>query len=716
MSRDKIRTAMLFCIYVLAGISLRIYYLHEFSTSPLFDVPKGPDVEEYWSWAGSIIAGRWLWPYVHIHAPLYPYFLAALYYLFASLPSCFFWIRFSQIILGFLAFLPLLGVMSLCRRTDDDASGLQCRGWAGLPAGSLWFLALWCCYPPLIFYLGELTSEVLMIPLLSAALYLLYRSEKGDPLPRFVAGKAKETAASSDTGDGKVPAASRSKFSLRLPGNGNSFHYLAGLCSGLACITHPFALFFMFSEVIYLYIRGNLKGMAFFGMTALMAILPVSFYNIAILGEAIPIQANGGFNLYLGNNPESDGTCSLRPGQDWDDFHLGADYKSRKLGISKDSLLIQKTAIFIIKDPLSWMGLVGRKALMVWSHRELTAGADLYPIRYFTSLQRAFHWAFGACAVLALTAMILNLLNREFIYRYRHVLILVFAFWAGQALLVASGRYRVAMIPCILILASWTLSNLGRILSSGCKGAAKLAVCMALSAAVVYSQAAPFHPEKEEGEAASILGEAYLIKGDLHKAETHLKEAERKMPPWSRSYNLLGILMESKGQTQEAMEYYLKAAKTAPSDPDAFMNIALLLSRENENAKAADFFDKAFSLRTSHSAELYYNYAIFSFEQGDTQKAFENYIKCLEINPGHTMALNNMGIILFSNNQFTDAAALFERSLRMDPGNLKRMLNLALAQHMAGNRQAARKTLRKVLRANPCMQDALRLQEAIDHD
>ncbi|MBN1865208.1 MAG: tetratricopeptide repeat protein [Victivallales bacterium] len=713
MSRDKIRLALLLCLYVSAGTLLRIYYLHEFSASPLFDVPKGADVEEYWVWAGDIIAGRWLWANVHIHAPLYPFFLAMLYCLFANLSSCFFWIRFSQIMLGFFSFLPLLGVMRLFVGTGEDDCPGHGAGRPKLSTESLCFLALWCWYPPLVFYLGELTSEVLMIPLLSTALYLLYRSEQGLPLPKFVTGKTEEVDLIVEGSGGTSPTP-RQRFSLQLPGMGNLFHCLAGLCSGLACISHPFALFFMFSEIIYLYIRGNLKGMAFFAISALAAIFPVSFYNMVILGEAIPIQANGGFNLYLGNNPDADGTCNMRPGPDWDDFHLGAEYKARELGLSKDSLLIQETAVFIMKNPLAWIGLVGRKALMVWNYRELSAGADLYPIRYFTSFQRTFRWAFGACAVMALTAILLNIGNRIFIYRYRHLLILIGTFWAGQALLVTSGRYRVAMIPCILILASWTLVNLGRTLFTRPRRTARFTVGIIASAAVVYAPVAPFHHEREKAEAASILGEACLIKGDLENAETHLRFAEKNMPPWSRNHNLLGILMENKGQPEEALEYYLKAVKTNPSEPDSFMNIALLFSRKNDSAKAADFFEKAFSLRTSHSAELYYNYAIFCSARGDTRKAFDNYLKCLDVNPGHVMALNNLGIIFFSEEQFSDAAILFEKSLRMDPGNLKRMLNLALAQYASGDHRASRKTLNRILRVNPSMDEALRLQKILD--
>ena len=219
-------------------------------------------------------------------------------------------------------------------------------------------------------------------------------------------------------------------------------------------ITHPLSLFFMFSEMIYLFLRRNLKGLLSFGVCAFLMIAPVTYYNVFVLKEAVPIQANGGFNLYLGNNEDADGTCYLRPGQDWNDFHRGADYLSQKLGISKDALLIQKTVKYICNNPVQWLKLLSWKALLVWNYRELTSGADLYPLRYFTPFQRLFSWAFGVCAVLALTALFINLKNSAFYSRYRHVLIIICAFWIAQTLLVTSGRYRIAMVPFILILAA----------------------------------------------------------------------------------------------------------------------------------------------------------------------------------------------------------------------------------------------------------------------
>lgn len=726
MKHKKIIFLGLIVLYVSIGIAIRAFYLEQFAQSPLLETPKGADVEEYCAWAKEIIAGRILWPYVKIHAPLYPFFLAFLYSIFSTIPNTFFYIRLTQILVGFLACLPLAGVIVLIKREksksnliekkDGDFNNYTIRN-------VIIFLVIWGIYPPLIYYLGELTSEVLLIPLLSYAVYLLYKGDiltDNAPLFRRVKSTPKQET-NSDTKNEEISdelKAIDKKSESTIPINKKekkSYIYLgvAGICSGLACIAHPLALFFLFSEIIYLFLRKNILGMLVFAFLAFLMISPVTIYNMAVLKEAIPIQANGGFNLYLGNNESSDGTCKLRPGPEWDAFHLGADYTSRQLGISKDSLLIQKTAIFIIKNPLKWLKLVGQKSLLVWNHKEITAGADLFPLRYFTSFQRYSSFSFGICAILALTAIFANWTNWSFYRHYRHIIILILAFWLSQSLLVTSGRYRIAMVPCMLILTSWTIGNTIPFIKAKKGNIIRLSLALLAAAVIVYVPQAPFNLNKEIGEADTILGEAYLINQNYKEAEKHLLSAREKSPGYSRNYNLLGLLSEKQNKMDLALQYYLRAKKCDPSAPDAFMNIALLFSKKEDYQEADDFFKKAFSLKTTSSANLYYNYGLFCYNKGERSKAFKNYIKCIKIDPSHEMALNNLGIIFFIAGKYPEAEIYFQRVIQLEPRNSKRMINLASAKFALGKNEEALNIISKALEITPHLPGAHELKNKI---
>ena len=173
MRREAKRTLFLICVYLLVALGIRFVYLIEFSESPLFSTPLGPDVEEYASWANEILSGNLLWQSVRIHSPLYPYFLATFLWLFDG-DNAICGVRVTQMILGFLAVIPVAGALRLSLM---GASNVKNEGEVGggvrFPI-LLIFLLLWAWYPPLIYYLGELTSEVLLVPLLSLSVYCLY--------------------------------------------------------------------------------------------------------------------------------------------------------------------------------------------------------------------------------------------------------------------------------------------------------------------------------------------------------------------------------------------------------------------------------------------------------------------------------------------------------------------------------------------------------------
>ena len=683
----------LFAIFCLVGgVVARAVYLYQFSDSPLCSIPLGPDVEEYFAWAKRIMSGELLWAGVHIHSPLYPYFLAALTYLFAGTTECVVNIRAVQLFLGLISGIPLAAAIAIAVRggesgdgSDDGEEGAgEDRGWnATLPV----FLVLWAWYPPLIYYTGELTSEVILVPLLGVAVYFLYRWEDN------VGGR-------------------RSVFNLGL----------AGLASGLAVVTHPIAGFFLLLETVYLGIAGAkrlrnretevedadeerddaesaprkkpdtalalLTSLAVFILMASIPILFVASRNVLVL-DGPPLQANSGFNIYLGNGPEADGTCRLRPGPKWDAFHAKAKAEAAKIGLSKDQYLLEETIEWIASNPLRWLLLVGRKALYFWSHDEIAAGADIHPLFYFTPFQRAFPWAFGLCAVLALMALFYHIGDVEFIRRHRHFIILIMAFFIAQTLLVVSGRYRVGAIPAILVLAAAGIDTILHAIVHLERRYVGLLPAAALAAVVVLLPKPPFDDRREWGEACTLMGEALLRKGQPEKAEECLQAAIAVQPKWSRNYNLLGVAMERRGNNVGAKLAYLKAVELDPGDPEGYVNLATVCEKEGDKKHTVNLYRKALSLNRP-SASLHYNYALFLEGSGDTVGAEKHYGKALMLDPVDPKILNNLAVLKLQHGKPDEAVSLLEKAVRLDPNNQGRLLNLTVALLMSGREEEAK--------------------------
>jgi Flp pilus assembly protein TadD len=707
--RKRNKYLLLAAAYTLTGLLIRIYYLYQFSDSPLFAIPIGPDVEEYTKWANEILAGKYLWTNVNIHSPLYPYFLALLCRIFSSAKNIFGYIRFTQLFIGLISVIPLYLSLKILLDNGKDEK----KSFISDRITKFSFLFIWLSYPPLIFYMGELTSEVLIVPLLSLSIFYLYKSEEAEEV---------------------IPPPEDDSSHKNSPLRKNRIiphKSLAGLYAGLAVTAHPLSLFFLILETLYISIslfinkkksnsRKKITAFLLFILFALIPIIPIVIYNTIILKESAPLQANSGFNFYLGNGPDADGTCRIRPGPEWDKVHSEAQQKADALGISKDKYFIKTTFSYIAEHPLHWLKLLSMKALYVWNEKELTAGADILPLRYFTPFQRHSRWAFGLLALLAIIAIIINAgpdLNGKgkntFFYKYRHFLILIIAFWTAQTLLVTSGRYRMGMLPAVMLLASAGISSIFYLLRNRNKRTLMLIPALLIAVTVVYLPSPPYHPAIEIAEAQTIFGEALIRKKLYSEAKGQLISAAKHQPGWSRNYNLLGLISEKEENFDEAEQYYRQAIKSSPDTPDGYVNIATLYSNRGLTERARTWFKKALALR-KETPELYYNYALYCAKNGDNSRAVKYYQACIKLDPANSEALNNLGTIYFQKNNLQEAIVCFKTALRVDPHNPQRMLNLALTYLKNGDKKNARKILAEALKTAPKLPALHTLQLMID--
>jgi len=648
-------------ILVAAAFGIRIIYLMQFSASPLFCNPVGPDVEEYDLWAKQIIAGKLIWNYVHIHAPLYAYALALEYWIFAFNH---FNVRLFQLIIGLASVIPVL--FSL--RIIDGKWTVH----------SLLLASIWAVYPPLIYYQAEYISEALLLPLICTSIYLLYRGERDE---------------------------------IRH----STWFAIAGVAGGLAIITHPMSGLFVLGEASYLLFlqktkfKFKLKSSFRFLLAASLVVAPVALYNYKVLGKVAPVQANSGFNFYLGNNPDANGTCYLRPGPEWNKVHQQAQKIASAAFVSKDQFFLSESSYFIKHDTFYWANLIVQKALFTWNFRELTSGADPAPLKYFTPIQNFSKWTFALVAILALTGIFMNIRHSSFLYSYRHFLILIFSFWLVQTIFVTSGRYRIAMLPGIFVIAAFIIEYIISHYRSSLHN--HLLPCAGIAAAIVLLPSPDISFARENAEADTLLGEAYMKSGDLLSAEKHLLKASYSLANWSRSYNLLGLLAEKKNNPASAEEYYRKAIECDGSDPYGLMNLGVLYSARRNFTKANECFKKAFQM-DDKIADLHYNYAVFiSKYKGNEILSERHYWKCLEIDPSHRKALNNLGVVKMVEGNYGDAGKYFSHALRIEPSNPELIVNLAASEFAQDRRAEAEKLLKKALGLNPGLRSGRELEK-----
>ena len=608
-----------FWFLLAAGILLRIVYLLEFRASPLFDTPVGPDVQEYYERALDILNGDFFPPGADHHAPLYSCFLAGMLWLTGgSVPA----VRVLQLLLnfgGWLLLFRLLGrIPGVSRKT----------AWA--------FLAIAMLYPVPVFHQSQLVSESILLPLLAGALWLLYAG-----------GAARE----------------RSRRGLCFAG--------AGICAGLAAITHPLTLAFGAAVAVWLFVRKSPRRALLFVAGVSVCVCPVAAVNSSRAGRMVLVQAGGGFNIWLGNNPDATGGCYLRPGPEWEQLHAEADREAAERGISVERLWLGRAGAFFLEHPVAAVLLAGKKAFMVWSPRELISGADADAIVRGTRVIFYGSWLTLPLFVLAWIGLFRCLRRKRGQYCYFYLLL--FSMWAAQVLTVTSGRYRTAMIPAILLFAA--------------VGATELNRRWRLMVPAVFLAISLVLTTELQGldEMSSLCGEAAYRKGDFERAVPLLEYALRYADSPGRFENLLGSIAMKAGRLEEAERRFRRAVKAEPERVEGWMNLGNVLSQDPGRVSEAEMVYRRTIAAFPGEADLCYNYGLLLQKLQRFSEAEEMFRETVKIAPGHAPALNGLATSLILAGRPSEAIPLLERAYRLDPRNPGYLGNLVYACRAVGD-------------------------------
>jgi hypothetical protein len=317
------RLTTLFC----TAFAVRLLYLLEWNGTPLFDVLIG-DGRQYDLWARGISGGSWLGTEVFYQAPLYPYFLAVVYSTLGDGP----WVvRLVQIALG-SASCVLLALAG--RRFFDEKVGLM--------AGFV--LAL---YAPAVYFDG-LLQKATLAGLLTTLLLFCLGGHLGSARDRWVGW--------------------------------------AGAVLGLLALTRENALILVPIVGLWLLLGPGesplprrVRWVAFFLGALATVLVPVAIRNSALGGGFAPTTSQLGPNFYIGNHDGANGRyVPLRKGRGdpryerRDATEMAERALGRKLSAEEVSdYWLGRSLDFVRSEPDEWIGLMARKALLVWHAGEI---------------------------------------------------------------------------------------------------------------------------------------------------------------------------------------------------------------------------------------------------------------------------------------------------------------------------------------------------------
>lgn len=703
------------CI-VLVAVVLRCIYLVEASRTPEFSHPiYDPEYNAYW--ARALATGDWTVPpgmpdpeirtTPHGRPPGYPWFLAGVYMLFGVND---FAPRVVQMGIGVLNALLLYWIG---RRLFGAAAGFL----AGL------FMASYWVFP---YFEAVLTYPAVAVLLLLLLINALLRWQEDLKLRRAV-----------------LFGALLGGFALFRP-------------NGL--LMAPFLLAWM-AWICWkrrISPARTIASLASVLCACVCVLAPAFIRNYIVARDFVLLSSYGGINLYVGNHPEASLVEPRIPElmeiagiEHWSCFDYPAIVRGLAAAQGRDTIkyseanryFYRKAFAFIKEDPGRFLYNLARKTLLLWGPYEITNDTVMeYDKRFSRVLGPlpGFPWVF-AFFIFGLLVFLADLPTRarageKTAVTSASLLLLIFCSYSLSVVIYfVAGRYRVPLIPIMLLFAAYGLTRLARdfrqrrwkpVLIS----LAAIALLIPLThwnitgykpspgtwhlrRAMAYAAQGDTDQAREEylrarncGAESSViyanLGRLYFENGDVQAGIDMYQEGLSKNPNNALIRNNLGYELYKLGRLDESIEHLEQAVRINPRFALAHMNLGNALADKGDTEQALFHFREAIRLDPADPAGSY-NAARMLFAQGDVDGAIALYQQALEINPVYASALNNLGYCHAMQGAHNEAITFYQRAIEADPSFILARNNLGNSLLELGRTEEARQAYAKALEHDP---------------
>ncbi|MEE8294903.1 MAG: tetratricopeptide repeat protein [Sphingomonadales bacterium] len=127
----------------------------------------------------------------------------------------------------------------------------------------------------------------------------------------------------------------------------------------------------------------------------------------------------------------------------------------------------------------------------------------------------------------------------------------------------------------------------------------------------------------------------------------------------------LATQLYSKGRLDQAQNVISQIVKARPKHPDARNLLGVILQAKGDDAGAVEQIKKAIEIR-GDIAQYHSNLGEIERQRGNADKATFALRKAIGIDPNYSQAYNNMGIIYYDKKEFDEAAKSYEKAIDLN--------------------------------------------------
>ena len=417
-----------------------------------------------------------------------------------------------------------------------------------------------------------------------------------------------------------------------------------GFIAGLAILVRATFLPYCLLVLGYLVII-NARGHGRYRWSSVLAaavalglvLLCGAYETFAQSGRFTVLPSSAGLNLFLGNNANQCQTLALRPGLDWDLLER-LPRSQGAVGLWNENDWFRRRAIeFAVHSPGSFLVGLARKAGALVVSREIPRNEDVYLFRSDSLVLRAGLWKVGSFGFPF--GLLFPLAALGAVAERRRVPWPIWLFLASYAVVLVSvfavGRYRIALVPPLAILAGAGVMSLVSVLRE--RRHHRLLVLLAVLIPALLLTSPPWRYCAEQldlrPELRYLLAAAHEGRDDTDAAEEGYREALRLNPNYFEARHDLGRLLLHAGRFADAAAELQAAAALRPTHVSLLLDLAVALGQAGQLDQAVEVLGRAQKIDPTN-AVVYNDLGMVFVKRRDFRQAAEQFAKAVELDPG----------------------------------------------------------------------------------
>jgi tetratricopeptide (TPR) repeat protein len=159
-------------------------------------------------------------------------------------------------------------------------------------------------------------------------------------------------------------------------------------------------------------------------------------------------------------------------------------------------------------------------------------------------------------------------------------------------------------------------------------------------------------------------------------SETLWRTTINRNPDCGMAYNNLGVLLQQRGQLDEALADFQKAVTLQPDSAEAWTSLGRALFQKGQRDKAVVGLRKALEIRPDYVVG-HNNLGCAFFEMGMLDEAIIQFQIAVELQPHDETAQANLGNALMKKGRLDEALLHLQKALEIKPHDLAVMNSLA---------------------------------------